>query len=85
LQDHGSQVYTSKRKTLHGQHQFSLAGSSNMKRAVSSMDAWGVRQHGGGDEHVARPDPAKTHGKRRAPYKCVDGAEPPTPADVLQR
>lgn len=37
----------------------------------------------GGEE--ARPDPAKTPGKRRAPYKCVDGAEPPTPADVLQR
>ncbi|CAM9513399.1 unnamed protein product, partial [Ectocarpus sp. 12 AP-2014] len=52
LQDHGSQVYTSKRRTLHGQHRFSLAGSSNMKRAVSSMDAWGVRQQGGGDEHV---------------------------------
>ncbi|CAM9852268.1 unnamed protein product [Ectocarpus sp. 4 AP-2014] len=37
----------------------------------------------GGEE--ARPDPAKTPGKRRTPYKCVDGAEPPTPADVLQR
>ncbi|CAN0151690.1 unnamed protein product [Ectocarpus sp. 6 AP-2014] len=37
----------------------------------------------GGEE--ARPNPAKTPGKRRAPYKCVDGAEPPTPADVLQR
>ncbi|CAM9242760.1 unnamed protein product [Ectocarpus fasciculatus] len=37
----------------------------------------------GGEE--ARPDPAKTPGRKRAPYKCVDGVEPPTPADVLQR
>lgn len=47
-----------------------------------------VKFLGGGVEvggQEARPDPAKTPGKRRASYKCVDGVEPPTPADVLQR